>query len=74
VSHDIDSTLRLEKNNYMDNIVIGKNVWLGGGVIVLSGVNIGDNSVVGAGSIVTKNIAANSFYAGNPAKKIKSLI
>jgi len=73
VGHDIDATLRLEKHNYADDIIIGQNVWLGAGVIVLAGVSIGDNSVVGAGSVVCKNVDANSVYAGNPAKKIKSL-
>jgi len=73
VSHDIDPKARLTKCNYANDIIIGNNVWLGGGVIVLSGVTIGDNSVVGAGSVVTKNIEADSFYAGNPAVKIRDL-
>jgi maltose O-acetyltransferase len=73
VEHDVDPTLRLEKHNYADNIVIGNNVWLGAGVIVLAGVSIGDNSVVGAGSVVCKDVLPNSMYAGNPAKKIKSI-
>ncbi|MGL1955780.1 MAG: sugar O-acetyltransferase [Colwellia sp.] len=73
VSHAIDPIQRLSKKNYADDIVIGKNVWLGGGVIVLSGVHIGDNSVIGAGSVVSKNVEAMSFYAGNPAKKIRVL-
>ncbi len=73
VSHDVDPIERLKKYNYIDSIVIGKNVWLGGGVIVLAGVTIGDNSVVAAGSVVTKNIEENSFYAGNPAVKIRTL-
>jgi len=73
VSHDIEPIARLMKYNYVDDIIIGNNVWLGGGVIVLSGVNIGDNTVVGAGSVVTKSLKANSFYAGNPAIKIRDL-
>lgn len=73
VSHDIAADARLMKHNYADNIILGNNVWLGGGVIVLAGVSIGDNSVVGAGSVVSKNIQANSFYAGNPAIKIRDL-
>jgi len=73
VSHDVDPNERLSKHNYVDDIFIGNNVWLGGGVIVLSGVSIGDNSVIGAGSVVTKNIDADSFYAGNPAVKIRDL-
>ena len=73
VAHDLAPQARLEKHNYADDITIGNNVWLGGGVSVLAGVAIGDNSVIGAGSVVTKNIEANSFYAGNPAKKIREL-
>jgi len=46
---------------------------LGAGVIVLAGVTIGENSVMGAGSLVIKNFEENSFYAGNPAIKIKRL-
>ncbi|MDP7591779.1 MAG: sugar O-acetyltransferase [Litorilituus sp.] len=73
VSHDMQPTPRLAKHNYADDIIIGNNVWLGGGVIILAGVIIADNSVVGAGSVVTKNIEADSFYAGNPASKIRDL-
>ena len=73
VSHDIEPNARLQKYNYVDDIILGDNVWLGGGVIVLAGVTIGENSVVGAGSVVTKSIEANSFYAGNPAVKIRNL-
>lgn len=73
VGHDTNPALRLVKHNYADDITLGKNVWLGAGTIVLAGVSIGDNSVVGAGSVVCKNVDSNSVYAGNPAKKIKSL-
>ena len=73
VSHDVDPQSRLAKHNYVDDIIIGNNVWLGGGVIILAGVIIGDNAVVGAGSVVTKNVEEQSFYAGNPACKIRSL-
>ncbi|MBU2871064.1 sugar O-acetyltransferase [Colwellia sp. E2M01] len=74
VSHDVDPQLRREnKTNYVESITLDNNVWLSGGVIVLSGVTIGENSVIGAGSVVTKNVAANSFYAGNPAVKIRDL-
>jgi maltose O-acetyltransferase len=73
VSHDVDPQVRLEKYNYADDIIIGNNVWLGGGVIVLAGVTIGDNAVIGAGSVVSKNVDEQSFYAGNPARKIRAL-
>lgn len=54
-------------------IKIGNNVWLGGNVVVLPGVTIGDGCVIGAGSVVTKSIAANSVACGNPCKVIKEI-
>lgn len=48
-------------------IILGENVWLGAGVVVLPGVSIGDNSVVAANSVVNKDIPANCLYAGSPA-------
>jgi len=54
-------------------IYIGKNVWIGGNSTILPGVSIGENSVIGAGSIVNKNVEPNSLYVGVPAKRIKSL-
>jgi len=53
---------------------IGNNVWLGVNVIVLKGVTIGDNSVIGAGSVVTKDIPPNVVAAGNPCRVIKELV
>jgi maltose O-acetyltransferase len=73
VSHDVEPLSRLEKHNYVNDITIGKNVWLGGGVIILAGVDIGDNAVIGAGSVVTKNVDKKSLYAGNPARKIRDI-
>lgn len=54
-------------------ITIEDNVWIGGGVIVLPGVTIGNNSVIGAGSVVTKPVPAYSVAAGNPCKVIKQI-
>lgn len=54
-------------------VIIDDNVWLGYGVKVLKGVHIGKNSVIGAGSIVTKDIPANVIAAGNPCKVIKDI-
>ncbi|QBG37649.1 sugar O-acetyltransferase [Litorilituus sediminis] len=74
VSHDIEpQARRANKFNYVGDITLADNVWLGGGVIVLAGVSIGQNSVVGAGSVVTKSIPENSFYAGNPAQFIRTV-
>ena len=54
-------------------IVIGNNVWIGDKATVLAGVHIGDNVIVGANSVVTKNVPSNSLVAGAPAKIIKHL-
>lgn len=54
-------------------ITIGKNVWIGTHVIILPGVTIGDRAVIGAGSVVTKNIPDNCVAVGNPAKVIKHI-
>lgn len=61
--------------NYHDNskeIIIGDNVWIGTSVIILKGVHIGNNSIIAAGSVVTKSFPSNSLIGGNPAKLIKS--
>lgn len=54
-------------------IKIEDNVWIGGGVIILPGVTVGTNAVIGAGSIVTKSIPANSVAVGNPCKVIRTM-
>lgn len=54
-------------------IKVGNNVWFGGNVTVLPDVEIGDNSVIGAGSVVTKNIPSNCLAVGNPCKVIKEI-
>ena len=55
------------------SVLIGKNVWIGGGSIILPGVIIGDGSTRGAGSVVTRSIPANCIAIGNPCKVIKEL-
>ncbi len=54
-------------------ITIGDNVWLGGGVIVLPGVTIGANTVVGAGAVVTRDLPANVVAVGNPARVVRQV-
>jgi len=54
-------------------VVIGRNVWIGSGAIVLPGVSIGDNAVIGAGSVVTKDVPENALVYGVPARVIKDL-
>ncbi|MFT6601870.1 MAG: acetyltransferase-like isoleucine patch superfamily enzyme [Dokdonia donghaensis] len=63
----------LTKHNPSKPIVIGKNVWLGSNCVVLPEVRIGDNSIIGAGAIVTKNIPDFSIAVGNPAKVIAKI-
>ena len=53
-------------------VIIGKNVWIGGGTIIIPGVTIGDNTVIGAGSVVTKDIPADTIAYGNPCKVHKA--
>ena len=54
-------------------IVIGKNVWIAAGVTIIGGVTIGENSVIAAGSVVTRDVPADSLAGGNPARLIRSL-
>ena len=54
-------------------VSIGNNVYIGSGVIVLSGINISDNIIIGAGSVITRNLESGWIYGGNPAKKIRRL-
>lgn len=72
-NHSTYAEERINGGCYGKAIHIGNNVWLGGDVKVLQGVNIGDNSIIGAGSIVTKNIPANVIAAGNPCKVIRKI-
>ena len=54
-------------------VTIAKNVWIGERSIILKGTEIGENSIIGAGSVVSGKVPANVVYAGNPAKEIRKL-
>ena len=54
-------------------IVVGNNVWIGTGATILAGVTIGDNSVIGAGSVVTKSIPSNVIAVGVPCKVMRKI-
>ena len=58
---------------YAFPITVGNNVWIGANVTVLPGVSIGDDAVIGAGSVVTKNIPSGVLAAGNPCRVIREL-
>ena len=69
--HPIDVEQRNKGLEYAKPIKVGDNVWIGGNVVVLPGVTIGSNCVIGAGSVVVKDIPDNSIAVGNPCKVIK---
>jgi len=71
--HAMDVEQRLAGLEYTHPVNIGDNVWICAGAIVLPGVTIGANSVIGAGSVVTKDIPPDSLAVGNPCKVIRSL-
>jgi len=71
LNHDINPETRI--NATPKSVKIGKNVWIGADCTILPGVTIGDNSVIGAGSVVTKDVADNVVVAGNPAKLIRGI-
>jgi maltose O-acetyltransferase len=70
-THPIDAELRRAKWEAAGPITLSDNVWLGGGVIVLAGVTIGEDTVVGAGAVVTKDLPAGVVAVGNPARIIR---
>src|SRR5206468_11673676 len=72
-THPLDPETRRAQWEAAKPITIGNNVWLGGGVIILPGVSIGENTVVGAGAVVTKDLPANVVAVGNPARVIRPL-
>jgi maltose O-acetyltransferase len=72
-THPLDPATRRAKIEAAEPIVIGANVWLGGGAIVLPGVTIGDHTVVGAGAVVTKDLPPCVVAVGNPARVIRSV-
>lgn len=70
--HPLDAAERNKQTEWALPVTIGNNVWLGGNVTIVPGVTIGDNCVIGAGSVVTRDIPSNTVAAGNPARVIKS--
>lgn len=72
-THPLDPDTRQARWEAGKPIVINNNVWIGGGAIVLAGVTIGENAVVGAGAVVTKDLPPNVVVVGNPGRVVREL-
>ena len=72
-THPLEPQPRRDKWEAAEPITIGDNVWLGGGVIVCPGVTIGADTVVGAGSVVTRDLPAGVVAVGSPARVLREL-
>ena len=66
--HPRDAKIRRDGLEFGKPVRIGRHVWIGGGAIILPGVTIGDDAVIGAGSVVTRDVAAGATVVGNPAR------
>jgi len=71
--HPVHYEIRNQGYEYAFPVSIGNNVWIGGNAVINPGVTIGDNSVVGSGSVVTKDIPGNVIAAGNPCKVLRGI-
>lgn len=71
--HPLDVTDRIDGWEYAFPVTIGNNVWIGGSAVILGGVTIGDNAVVAAGSVVIRDVPANTLVAGNPARVVRTI-
>lgn len=76
VYHPLSAENRKDDANYYElctPVTIGRNVWIGGQTVILPGITVGDNSVIGASSVVTKDVPANVVVAGNPARILRHM-
>lgn len=67
--HPRDAAARATGAEWGRPIVIGRNVWIGGGALLLPGITVGDDAIIGAGSVVTRDVRAGATVAGNPARE-----
>ena len=72
-THPIDHVERASGLEFAKPVTVGEDVWVGGSAVICPGTTIGDRSVIGAGSVVTKDIPSDVFAAGNPCKIIRQL-
>jgi maltose O-acetyltransferase len=72
-THPTDHKVRASGLEFAKPITIGEDVWLGGSVVICPGVTIGDRTIIGAGSVVTRDIPSDVFAAGNPCRVIRSV-
>lgn len=72
-THPIDYQVRASGVEFARPVIIGEDVWVGGSAVICPGVSIGDRTIIGAGSVVTRDIPADVFAAGNPCRVIRSL-
>ena len=73
VTHPLNHIERSSGLEYGKPITIGDDVWIGGSVVICPGVTIGDRSIIGAGSVVTKDIPSDTIAAGNPCRIIRTI-
>jgi acetyltransferase-like isoleucine patch superfamily enzyme len=71
--HPVHHELRIQEYEFAFPVYIGSNVWIGGSAVINPGVKIGENSVIGSGSVVTKDIPSNVVAAGNPCRVIREI-
>lgn len=72
-SHPINPQLRNKGYQFNMPVYIGNNVWIGSGAVIMLGIKIGENSIIGAGSIVTKDIPPNVIAVGNPCRVMRPI-
>ena len=71
--HPLDMQDRIDGWEYAFPVTVGNNVWIGGSVTIIGGVNIGDNAVIAAGSVVIRDVPADTLVAGNPARVLRKI-
>lgn len=72
-NHPLEPTLRAKGYQYNKDVHIGENVWIGANAVIVPGVTIGRNTIIGAGSVVTKDIPENVIAAGNPCRVLRAV-